>query len=470
MLPSAAAEFENANLGDRRLDRRLSLIATRVAASPSASFPKLVPSVAEREALYRFVENERVDWQAILEPHCDATARRCQGQGVVRIAHDTTWFAFEGTRTGLGPISSSSRARFGPRGFAGHFSLATSADEIRAPFGVLAASTFVREDTPIAHTKETRKAKHRESQLKPRDQKESVRWMDGVRKAEERLGPDIECIHIMDQEADSFAILADLVEEKRRFVIRGSLDRRLYPRKQGGHVEDALAERTAQVFRTVPISARTTPTGSHKIRREREAKLMIRARTVTLSKPEYAQHSATKLTLNVVHVFEPKPPKGEEAIEWVLYTTEPIAATELAAIVDHYRTRWIIEEFFKALKTGCAYEHRQLETYEALLRALALLVPMAWHLLAIRTVARQAGKRPASDIVDDVQLDVLRALTPSSRLTARPRARDVMRAIANLGGHIPQNGEPGWIVLGRGYEDFAKAEAVWRAALAHAGK
>jgi hypothetical protein len=39
-----------------------------------------------------------------------------------------------------------------------------------------------------------------------------------------------------------------------------------------------------------------------------------------------------------------------------------------------------------------------------------------------------------------------------------------MRAIADLGGHIRQNGEPGWLVLGRGYEDFVKAEIVWRAA------
>ena len=45
---------------------------------------------------------------------------------------------------------------------------------------------------------------------------------------------------------------------------------------------------------------------------------------------------------------------------------------------------------------------------------------------------------------------------------------DVMTAIADIGGHIKQIGEPGWLVLGRGYEEFARAEVVWRAALAHA--
>jgi hypothetical protein len=39
-----------------------------------------------------------------------------------------------------------------------------------------------------------------------------------------------------------------------------------------------------------------------------------------------------------------------------------------------------------------------------------------------------------------------------------------MRAIADLGGHVQQNGEPGWSVLGRGDEDFIKGEMIWRAA------
>jgi hypothetical protein len=35
---------------------------------------------------------------------------------------------------------------------------------------------------------------------------------------------------------------------------------------------------------------------------------------------------------------------------------------QVAAVVDHYRGRWTIEEFFKAIKTGCALEARQLES------------------------------------------------------------------------------------------------------------
>jgi len=71
-------------------------------------------------------------------------------------------------------------------------------------------------------------------------------------------------------------------------------------------------------------------------------------------------------------VVEPEPPPGEAAIEWMLVTSEPVQTLEdAAAIVDHYRARWLIEEYFKALKTGCAFEKRQLMHLDGLVRALA---------------------------------------------------------------------------------------------------
>lgn len=464
-MPKAAEEFSDSDLGDVRLDKRLARIAERVASAPSASFPKMVPSVAEREAFYRFVENDRIEWRAILEPHYEAAAERCRAEQVVRVAHDTSWFIFDGDRDGLGPIASSRR-----RGFAGHFSLAISADERRAPLGTLAVSTFVRPDKPIARTEAAKTAHRRATRYKKPEDKESARWLAGVRESEERIGGGAVCIHVMDQEADNFSVLADLLDERRRFVVRGSPTRRLDHRGRQ-NVGEALAGIEAKMFRRVPLSKRHNPKSHHPRRDERDATLKIRGLAVEIPRPGHAQHRRKKLQLNVVHVFEPRPPSGEEPIEWTLYTSEPInTVAALTAVVDHYRARWRVEEFYKALKTGCAFEKRQLETYESLLRALALLTPIAWHLLAIRTLARDAGRQPATDLLDDVQIELLRVLAPQSQINRRPTTGDVMRAIADIGGHIRQNGEPGWLVLGRGYEDFMKAEMVWRAALARPAK
>jgi len=51
-----------------------------------------------------------------------------------------------------------------------------------------------------------------------------------------------------------------------------------------------------------------------------------------------------------------------------------------------------------------------------------------------------------------------------SPMPAKPNARDVMYAIAGLGGHLPRNGDPGWITLGRGLERLLEAVRVLKLA------
>jgi hypothetical protein len=48
-------------------------------------------------------------------------------------------------------------------------------------------------------------------------------------------------------------------------------------------------------------------------------------------------------------------------------------------------------------------------------------------------------------------------------LSAEPTVREVLFAIAGLGGHLRSNGEPGWLVLGRGFADLLALETGWAA-------
>jgi len=58
-------------------------------------------------------------------------------------------------------------------------------------------------------------------------------------------------------------------------------------------------------------------------------------------------------------------------------------------------------------------------------------------------------------------------LHPSSRvkLARRPTSREVMLAIAGVGGHLKANGEPGWLVLYRGVQRLLEFVSGWRAAM-----
>jgi len=172
------------------------------------------------------------------------------------------------------------------------------------------------------------------------------------------------------------------------------------------------------------------------------------------------------LDINVVQVSELNPPPGEAPVSWTLLTDLPIStADQVQAIVDHYRARWLIEEFFKAVKTGCAYEQRQLESYHALDNALATFLPIAWRLLVLRTMARAEPDLPATLALTSGQIAILRAVG-RTKLPLRPTLRNALLAVAALGGHLKNNGEPGWQVLWRGMRQLLAMELAWNASAA----
>ena len=456
-------EYAGVSLGDARLEERLRRIVALAAMAPSDSFPEQMGSVADREALYRFFSNPRVTVGRLLAAHVQQTRARLAGQRQIRILHDTSKFRFDGERQGLGIL------KYDTKGFLGHFALAVSADEAREPLGVLGMHPYIHKDA-VAHRGLTSAERTKIARKKPRSAKESSRWENLAIQVSALLPDGVRALHIMDQEADDYDLLAEMQRAKLAFVIRGDAGRRESDGEQS--VTEVLAKQPGRLFRTVPINARSKrraalTRGRFVARYERNAELKIRWGQVTFRRRYYSHTKVRELSVHAVHVFEPRPPKGEEPIEWMLLTSESVNnLTEATAIVDHYRARWLIEEYFKALKTGCSIERRQLMTLDGLLRALAFFVPMAWRLLLLRHLGRAAKQPLAQAVLDREQLLLLRRLlaTRNYSFPDAPTVRDVMLGMAALGGHIKNNGDPGWIVLGRGFTRFVEAETVWRLA------
>jgi hypothetical protein len=462
-MGNVLAEFAGQPLGDARLDERLRRIVSRVAVDPGQSFPEQMASVADREALYRFLANPKVTLAGVLDGHLQQTRTRTQGRGVVRIVHDTTTFRFLGDRDGLGVL------RGGAKGFLGHVALAVAADETREPLGVLGVQPYIHQDA-VAHQGMTPSQRVTATRAKARAAKESARWEQLALTVSAALPNGVEAVHVMDQEADDYDLLAALQQAQLRYVIRASPTRHTTEANLG--VKAVLARRPGTVFRTVPLSPRSPQKavktrGRHPARTERLATLEVRWGTVTLPRRQYNETTLRTLTLQAVHVVEPAPPSGDAAIEWMLFTSEPVQTLEDAtAVVDHYRARWLIEEYFKALKTGCAFEKRQLTSLPALLRALALFIPMAWRLLVLRHMGRLTAPQPMGDVLDQTQRLLLRKLLArrNYHLPPRPKMQDIMLGVAALGGHIKNNGAPGWLVLGRGLTRLLDTEVGWRLA------
>jgi hypothetical protein len=454
-------EYEGADLGDERLEHRLVRLAEQLARAPATSFPKAATSDSELEATYRFLGNDRVTPEEILMPHVRQTLARMAKQAApVVVAHDTTEFNFGASeREDLGQVG-----RGKSFGFYGHFALAVARDERRMSLGGLGFST---------HKRTGQKGIRGHSELQASEDNEGRRWGDLVEEVEQTVG-GLPVIHVMDREADAYALLASMVAGGRRFVVRSASGKRKLAGDDDLSVSDVLSRAATVAKRTVPLSARKASKlpsyrKHHPPRRARDAELSVSCQTVTLRRP--ASASACKdhtLTLNLVRVFEPSPPDGEPPVEWRLWTTEPVeTAAQALDVVDAYRCRWVIEEYFRALKSGCDFEGRQLESMHTLLNALALFVPIAWRLLALRTLAREAPNTPASDALTPALLRCLSFLLRHHKrpdLPPNPTARDALIGIAGLGGHIKNNGDPGWIVLGRGLDTLLAAHLGYLAA------
>jgi len=384
--------------------------------------------------------------QRILAPHIAATVRRCIEAHEVVVAHDTTKVSYSSPRQGLGRINDKGQ------GFFAHVALAIRADGSREPLGVLGVQTHTRQDPP--------RQEHHTERFAEQD-RESFRWKRMVQEIAPLVGDQAQLVHVMDSEADAFELLARLVEQRNRFVIRLKYDRIVHDEEgQRTHLHTKLGTLQGQCTRDVQLSARAAPTSGRKrnqARSTRPATLVLSATPVILARSDGAK-GPKRLTVNVVHVREVSPPPDTEPVDWKLLTTEPIArVADLERIVDFYRARWLIEEFFKALKTGCALEKRQLESLSGLLNAMAVFVPIAFELLRMRAVARLRPDTPASTIFRPLQLQILER-HPKLRLPPHATVRATMLAVAQLGGHIKNNGDPGWLVLGRGYEKLLVME------------
>jgi hypothetical protein len=285
-----------------------------------------------------------------------------------------------------------------------------------------------------------------------------------------------ELIHVADRDSDIYEVIAQLLEDGERFALRAAQNRKLVPieKRDADRLFEAAQTTPTKYTIEVPVAARgdgvNRPTALKKKypkRGSRLATVSVASRTVTLKRPlKAAVESPKTIDVNIVHVFELLPPPGQPPLEWLLLTSETIGSPEeVAFVVEGYKTRWVIEEFFKAVKTGCAFEAKQLESFHTLTNMLAFVVVLAYALLLVRTLTNGGGGADASTVLSDGQLKILRACF-SRPLPKHMSAREALLAVAELGGHLKNNGDPGWRVLSRGWRKLIDYELGYNIAAA----
>jgi hypothetical protein len=327
--------------------------------------------------------------------------------------------------------------------------------EHRQVRGLLQQVLHLRAKVPKSETK---------AQRRKRQDRESRLWLEGTAPlpAQRRL------IDVCDQGADTFEFLAHETHSGRRFVIRAAYDRRIWVGHQDQAQPHYLRQYAAQLpalgERTVRVTSRTTEKSPKKTgpkqqvqRTARDAVVSIAAAPVQVRPPgkKSGEYALQPLSLWIVRVWEANPPKGQEPLEWFLLTNEPVETfVQACRVVEWYECRWIIEEYHKALKTGCGIENPQFVTQDRLQPAIALISVVALTLLSLRDASRRpdAKQRPASDLISPDYVEVL-SLWRHKRLCEDWTVHDFFYALARLGGHQNRRRDhpPGWLVLWRGW-------------------
>ncbi len=287
----------------------------------------------------------------------------------------------------------------------------------------------------------TKKVDKNETYLeKQKRWRESKIWEE----ASQRLSPkntETQIIEVMDREGDVFDVMNNCLSLKHDFVIRAKNDRLL----------DETADEKLFAF-----AQNLEPSGTIKLRVRKRPNQIPRKATldVSFSKIKIKGPKSRKdeiISCNVVYVTEKDQPKGQEALEWILLTSIDVNSFEDACqIIEWYRCRWIIEEYHKAIKTGCKVEDRQLKTEERLENFLGVANIVALRLLKLRDVARNTPGILAKEVIDPLKVDILIRYR-------RLKKKDITiyeyyREVAKIGGFIGRksDGEPGWQTLWHG--------------------
>jgi hypothetical protein len=443
--------FREADLGHGARVSRSVEVGAALLVSPTASLPKACGSSGAKRA-YEFLSNPAVTHSGLLSGPVKYTQAACAKEPSILLVQDTTAPSFGGRirRKGLGPINDSPSTQ----GMLVHTCLALAEDG--RVLGVIEQEVWSRPTT--------KRPRHETPAQRRKRPRESERWSRVARAAHGRLmgqGIASKVIHVADREGDIFELFEELDELDDSFVIRATHDRRT---KKGD--DDARTYSLSEAESAPILVCKQVEVPARGGKPSRVARLGIRAARVEVLPPKNRDRSGAPVWMNVVIVEELDPPSKKEALRWNLLTREPIETGEdLLRIADCYARRWTIEDFHMGLKTGCALEERQLETFEALANFLVFASAIAVHALQLRDAARAPKPRPASDVLTPIQLKLLRHANP--RLPERCTAQEALRAVAVLGGFFDtsKKARPGWRTLYGGMQRLLEREDGYLRAL-----
>jgi hypothetical protein len=376
-----------------------------------------------------------------------STAARVAGRDII-VVQDTSELALGGRRAradGYGPVGKGG----GVRGLLLHAALALDAGS-GAVLGLVDANIWNRDKGAVTPRRSRATA-----------DKESQRWLSVTAQASEVLSTARSRTVISDQESDIYEHFARRPANT-HLIVRACQNRRIRPEPEAAALLFPFVESLPEAGRfSIKIPAAPG-------RKERLAELALRFSRVELCKPLHgaAADLPDTISLTMIDVREMSARHDAEPLHWRLLTTHAVTTLDQARrIVDLYRMRWTIEEFFRTLKTaGFDIEDADIGDPDVMIKFVAAATVAAVTIMQLVRARDGTTDQKLSEAFEPDDQPVLEALSAqlegvtSRQKNPHPNGSLAFAAwvIARLGGWNAYYGKPGPKVMRLGLEDFRR--------------
>jgi hypothetical protein len=466
MMNWVKEEMSTIDLNDPRLNRRAGGIVNNFARMGDSQ-PDAFRSKAALDGAYRFMNNPKVSPESLLSPHIERSIERTAKHPKIILVQDTT--EIELTKPvqqvdGAGPLDDEEH-----RGFFLHPLMAYTTQGV--PLGLVNNIHWTREKINTTSSPEEKRALCKQ---RPFEEKESFRWLQNTYAGQQiaEAHPETTYVSVSDSEGDIYEVFASSTAAPENFhlLTRACQNRALVADKSGlslaveGNaktINALIATKPPQFSYDISVRARASKvkgeTRKRKMaRKERCAQVEVRSCQARLRPPHRAGgKKLPEVLCNIVEVREANPPKSCVPIIWLLVTTLPIDTEEqLREIIQMYKSRWLIELYFRVLKSGMRIEKLKYQKLSRYMNATALLMIVAWRVQMLTQAARYDGQADCKIYLDDNQWKPLHLVTyPGQTLPKVPPCiSDCLTMIAVMGGYINKKaqGPPGTQTIWRG--------------------
>ena len=434
------------DFGDKRLNKRLAIILHSFSNSPKDSIPTSCQTWDKTIGVYRFMDNDKVTYDSILQGHIKATIDRISctdvsKEEVLLAVQDTTIIDFTEHRSHdqLGHTSNSFR-----RGILVHPTLLITPDRLN--LGILDAKIWTRDLSSLG-SKAARKSK-------PIEEKESYRWLESYISANNLAKQllDKTIVSVGDRESDIYDLfeLACAEDAKAKLLVRAAHDRRVLSENNEINLMWNKLEASEELGRMPLIISQT----QH--HQARETELVLKSQKIKLKAPPRKDKKLEDLEITAVLAQEVNPPSETDSVEWMLLTTLEVNMLSDAINVLHYYTcRWQIEMYFRTLKGGCEIEKLQFEEPDNLMNAIATYMIVSWRIQYLLMLGRECPDLPADILFSNDEIIALHIAKSKPKPEKMPTVFEMVILIATMGGFLNRKGDkyPGlktfWVGLNK---------------------